>query len=182
MVKIVNIVASGDLGQEFDLVALSESLDLTNIQYDPETFPGLQVRLSPEGPVMSIFSTGSYTITGVKTKSELKSVFIQVTSAIEILLSESMTPGNPEINNITCKDDLGKELDLSALSIGLGTEQTEYEPEQSHFVYYRPSDHDCVITIAANGQVVITGLKDKKDAERAFNHLKAKIETLFSKE
>lgn len=180
MVQIINIVASGDLGREFDLASLSEDLDLPHIQYDPETFPGAQLRLSPEGAVMTVFSTGSYTITGVQTDAELRSVFTEIVSSINDILSKSVSPEYPVVGNLACKAALEKELDLAAVSIGLGIEHTEYEPEQSPFVYYRPNDTNCVITIASNGQVVITGIKEKREAEQAFSHLQAKIDCLFS--
>ncbi|EMA29087.1 TATA-box-binding protein [Haloarcula japonica] len=180
MIRIINIVASGDLGQEFDLVSLSEDLDLPHIQYEPEIFPGVQLRLSPKGAVMTIFSTGSYTITGVQSESELRSIFTEVVSAINEILSESVKPEYPTVNNLACKAALERELDLAAVSIGLGTEHTEYEPEQSPFVYYRPDNTNCVITIANNGKVVITGVEEKKEAERAFSYLQAEIDRLFS--
>lgn len=180
MVKVVNIVASGDLGREYDLVALSEDLDIPHIQYEPETFPGLQVRFELDGAVMSIFSSGKYTITGVKTEPELESVYKNVINAIQKLESDDVSREFPVIRNLVCKGDLGREIDLPSLSVALGMEYTEYEPEQSAFVYYWPEKVDCLITIPTNGQVIITGIVQKEDAERAFDYLQTRIESLFS--
>jgi transcription initiation factor TFIID TATA-box-binding protein len=180
MVKIVNIVASGDLGREYDLVELSKDLDIPHIQYEPENFPGLQVRFEKGGPVLSLFSSGKYTITGVETQSELESVYTNVLNTIQKLDSDDVSRESPVIRNLVCKGDLGREIDLPSISLALGMEDTEYEPEQSSFVYYWPEKVDCLITIPSNGQVIITGIVQKKDAERAFSHLQTRIESLFS--
>lgn len=180
MVKIVNIVASGDLGREYDLIALSKDLDIPHIQYEPETFPGLQVRFDADGAVMSIFSSGKYTITGVKTESELESIYTDVITAIQKLESDDVTRESPVIRNLVCRGDLGREIDLPSLSVALGMKYTEYEPEQSAFVYYRPEKVDCLIMIPTNGQVSITGIVRREDAERAFDYLQTQIESLFS--
>lgn len=180
MVKIVNIVASGNLGREYDLVALSEDLEIPYIQYEPETFPGLQVRFDSDGAVMSIFSSGKYTITGVKTRSDLEYIFKEVKKSIQKIEPDNGTEESPEIRNLVCKGDLGRELDLPSLLVALGMDYTEYEPEQSPFVYYWPQEVDCLITIPTNGQVIITGIQQREDAERAFKNLQTKIESLFS--
>ena len=180
MVKVVNIVASGDLGREYDLGALSEDLDMPHIQYEPETFPGLQVRSQLDGGVMSIFSSGKYTVTGVKSEPELESLYNNVTNSIKKLDSDGVNSDLPEIRNLVCKGRLKRELNLPPLSVALGKDHTEYEPEQSGFIYYRPEEVDCLITIPSNGQVSITGIEKKRDAELAFSQLKTKIESLFS--
>jgi transcription initiation factor TFIID TATA-box-binding protein len=45
-----------------------------------------------------------------------------------------LAAGNrPENRNLICKANLGREVGLSALGIGLGLHNIEYEPEQSLF-------------------------------------------------
>lgn len=181
MVDIVNIVAVGYLGREYDLNKVSKDIDLPYVQYNPKKFPGLQVRLCSDGPVMSIFSSGKYTITGVTTKEEMKSIFDNVKAAIEDLgIKLGKEVREPEIRNLVCKADLKREVDLPTLTIALGTEATEYEPEQSAFVYYWPEKFDCLITIPSNGEVVITGIQEIEEAERAFNYLQMQIDSIFS--
>jgi transcription initiation factor TFIID TATA-box-binding protein len=88
----------------------------------------------------------------------------------------------PEIKNLICKGDLGREINLDALVIALGMQNAEYEPEQSPFVYYWPEKADCLITIPSNGQCIITGVGTLQEAEEAFELSKKRIEQLFSKE
>jgi len=63
---IQNIVASADLGQELNLNAIAMSLDLENIEYEPEQFPGLVYRLSDPKVVVLLFGSGKLVITGGK--------------------------------------------------------------------------------------------------------------------
>jgi transcription initiation factor TFIID TATA-box-binding protein len=175
---IVNIVAVGYYGQELDLEALSADLETYEAKYDPQSFPGLQIRLEPEGAVLLLFSSGKCTITGAKTRSEVDSIFCKVLSIIRDLglnLKESVQ--TPDIKNIVCKGDLKRDVDLAALTIALGMELTEYEPEQSPFVYYWPKEIDCLITIPSNGEIIVTGIKKTEDAERALVHLKNQVES-----
>ena len=71
-------------------------------------------------------------------------------------------------------------MNLNALSIGLGLEAVEYEPEQFPGLIYRPPDFPAVLLVFANGNAVITGAADGKTAEEAFNHLQTKVEGLLA--
>lgn len=180
MVEVVNIVASGHVGRELDLGALYTDLNIPNKIYEPESSPGLQLRFEPDGPVIIIYSTGTYTIMGATTEEEVDETydaFIYALSKLEIKVRE--IDQRPEISNLICKDYLERELNLPALTIALDMERVEYEPEQSPFVYYWPEKFDCLITIPANGEVIITGVTTTEQAERAFEHLQDQIESLI---
>jgi len=63
MVKVVNIVGSGSLETEFDLKSVSA--DLGSIaDYDPKKYPGMYVRLDENTPLITLYRTGKYIITG----------------------------------------------------------------------------------------------------------------------
>lgn len=64
---VQNIVASGDLKTQFvDLDILAINLGLENVEYEPESFPGLVYRLKEMKMVLLLFSTGKVIITGGK--------------------------------------------------------------------------------------------------------------------
>ena len=75
--------------------------------------------------------------------------------------------------------DIGQQLNLSALAIGLGLEVTEYEPEQFPGLVYRPTDHDCVMLVFASGKVIITGTIDVESAEEVVADFLDEMDTLF---
>lgn len=179
--EIVNIVASGNLGVELDLQNIHDDLNLENIKFEPSKFPGLQIRFKEEGPVLILFSSGSYTIVGAKSHDQIKSNYDRLTEILQELgVNHKPEAGQPTIKNLICKDILGHEIDLDALVITLGFENIEYEPEQSPFVYYWPEDADCLITIPASGQCIITGVTTLGEAEEAFKAFQNRIERLVS--
>lgn len=73
---------------------------------------------------------------------------------------------------------LDEMVSLNALSIGLGLEVTEYEPEQFPGLVHRPEGIGAVLLVFANGQLVITGTKDDETAELAYNHLQSEVQEL----
>jgi len=180
MVNIVNVVASGHVGRELDLSAIYDDIDVHEKIYDPGQFPGLQLRFGGEGAVLILYSTGAYSIMGAKSEEELEQIYRALAMAVDdIGIDIKDTGQRPEVRNLICKANLGREVDLSALTIGLGFENVEYEPEQSPFLYYWPEDPDCLITIPTNGEVIITGVETEEQAERAFEQFQNKISELF---
>lgn len=62
-ILIQNIVANYDLSVELDLSVMALALDLENIEYEPEQFPGLIYRTSNNSTVL-VFGNGKCVITG----------------------------------------------------------------------------------------------------------------------
>lgn len=82
------------------------------------------------------------------------------------------------VQNVVCTAELDDDVDLMALSIGLGLESIEYEPEQFPGLIYRPLEYPVVLLVFANGKVVITGALDISIAEEAFTHPQSRIRSL----
>lgn len=180
MVKVVNIVASGHLDREFDLLSLATDLEAPEVTYDPETFPGLQIRFEESGPVLIVYSTGAYTIMGAKTESQLNSLYREFRSSLmELGVEIDRNGSEPEVRNLICKGDLERAIDLNALTLELSLERIEYEPEQSPFVYYWPEELNCLMTIPSNGEIIVTGITRQEQAEAALDHLQKMVESLF---
>lgn len=180
MVEIVNVVASGYIGREFDLAALQSDLNAYEKSYEPERFPGLQLRFEDESAVLILYSTGAYSIMGAKSEEDIERVYDALAKSVgELDIDITAADKRPEVRNLICKADLGREINLSALTVGLGLEKAEYEPEQSPFLYYRPEEVDCLITIPTNGEIIITGVDMEEQAEQAFAHLQNRIDNLI---
>jgi transcription initiation factor TFIID TATA-box-binding protein len=78
-----------------------------------------------------------------------------------------------EMKNIVATAELDSTLSLEAIAIGLGLEQTEYEPEQFPALVFRFQDG--VILIFASGKLICTGLTDANEIESTINHIAIKI-------
>ncbi len=68
-VKIVNIVASIDLGGKVDIENSAKSLDKT--MYEPEQFPGLIYRMDEPKVVVLLFITGKTVCTGARKEEDV---------------------------------------------------------------------------------------------------------------
>jgi transcription initiation factor TFIID TATA-box-binding protein len=71
-VVITNMVCSYNLGKYININKLSVTLNLENIEYEPEQFPGLVYRIKDPRIVVLIFSSGKIILTGGKTLEDVK--------------------------------------------------------------------------------------------------------------
>jgi len=175
-IEIQNVVASTGIDQELDLETLTQ--DIPGSDFDPDNFPGLVYRTQEPKAAALIFRSGKIVCTGASSVEE-------VHSALEIVFDELRNLGipfndSPEITvqNIVSSADLGTNLNLNALAIGLGLEDVEYEPEQFPGLVYRMDDPELVILLFGSGKIVITGGKKSDDASAAVENISEKIDDL----
>jgi len=176
VVTIVNIVASGSLPLELDLERLSFDIGESLAKYDPEKHPGMYLRFDEDAPLITVYRTGKYIITGAESEEESEAFRDEFLA----LLSEMGVIAEPDdewfsIQNYVCTGEMGRTQNLNALAIGLGLENTEYEPEQFPGLIYRPEHRECTLLIFATGKVVITGARDIQAAEDTFEELRQQL-------
>jgi len=179
MTTIVNVVGSGDLGAELDLQNLGTDLSVPFTEYDPSNYHGLYVRLVEGGPLITVYQSGKYIISGCSSFQELETTNEKFISKIADLriCARSIDTGFT-VQNVVCTEELSSAVDLNTLSVGLGLETVEYEPEQFPGLVYHPPEIGAVILVFANGKVVITGASDVTTAEDAFTQLQTHLQSL----
>ncbi|MEK6902741.1 MAG: hypothetical protein AABX02_04110 [archaeon] len=67
--EVVNLVATGNLHQNLDLFATAMQLD--NVEYEPEQFPGAILRLDDPKLTMLLFKNGKVICAGAKNEKEM---------------------------------------------------------------------------------------------------------------
>ncbi|AKU08303.1 TATA-box-binding protein [Haloferax gibbonsii] len=173
MVEIVNVVASGALDVELDLERLADDIGEPVARYDPDKYPGMYLRFEEDAPLITVYRTGKFIITGADSEEEsysLRERFLNLFSDMGVIEEPEDEWFN--IQNYVCTAELGEAQNLNALAIGLGLEKTEYEPEQFPGLIYRPDSGECVVLIFATGKVVITGARELEIAEKTFEELR----------
>ena len=71
ILKIQNLVGAGELGLDLNLNRLA--MKLSNVEYEPEQFPGLVYKIkNPFRASFLLFSNGKIVCTGVKSKEEME--------------------------------------------------------------------------------------------------------------
>lgn len=182
--SVVNIVGSGKLNIELELSAVAEDLQnfdqIETAEHSRNQGNRILVRFVSTDYLGIVAPTGVYVFTGGDTEEglyESKQTLLHLFSEMSIIPSEELAQGEIvdefEIKNLVVTADLEKELNLDSLAIGIGLEQTEYEPEQFPGLIYR-SDHSTML-IFATGKIVITGIKLKETASSEFDKLRAKL-------
>ena len=156
--EVTNIVGSFEIGRPIDLMSLSS--DLEGAEYHPETNSSMVYRINGERSITILAHTsGRESITGAKDRSDLQEARDRFISELEELgIETNISDEEIIVQNIVSTYNFGREFDLSALSIGLGLENIEYEPEQFPGLIYRTEIGPTVL-IFNSGKCVITGAK-----------------------
>lgn len=164
--RIENIVATVIFEHQLDLDLIEQGV--SNIEYNPDQFPGLILRLDSPKVTALIFRSGKMVVTGAKKTSDLIKA---VKKILRMFLKSSVSiSGKPriQIQNIVASANLGMEVLLEKAAYLL--ENTMYEPEQFPGLIYRLVDPKVVLLIFSSGKMVITGAKSEEEVEKAVNH------------
>lgn len=175
-VEVQNVVGAADLDRELDLMALAT--DLTNTDYDPERFAGLLYRTRDPVATVMVFRSGKVTVTGASTIGDMREAFEEFADTLRDLGIPFEPMSEIETQNLVANADLGERLNLSAIAIGLGLEQTEYEPEQFPGLVYRLDAPEVVILLFGTGKTVITGATDRMTIETAVETVTERLNDL----
>jgi transcription initiation factor TFIID TATA-box-binding protein len=172
--EVANIVGSADLGIEIDLDVLEEELDVEDVFTRQG---GLYFKFESDSPTMIVARTGTYIITGADSTEVLDNTRKKVLQEFtDINLIDKPRDNGFSINNIVYSVDTNNEIDLTELSIVIGFEQVEYEPEQFPGLIYRPEGTDSVGLIFSTGKMVITGATNRQEAEEAYSSIENKLQ------
>ncbi len=164
--RIENIVATVIFEHQLDLDIIEQGIP--NIEYNPDQFPGLILRLDSPKVTALIFRSGKMVITGAKRTTDLIKAVKRI---LRMFVKSGVTiTGKPriQIQNIVASANLGMEVLLEKAAYLL--ENTMYEPEQFPGLIYRLTDPKVVLLIFSSGKMVITGAKSEEEVEKAVNH------------
>jgi len=173
--KIENVVATV-------VVEITEKIDLNiiarkhaDVEYNPERFPGLVMRILKPKATILIFSTGKMVVTGLRKANEAGQV---VEKVLKNIRKAGIKVSNPEITiqNIVASGDLHTNIDLNMAAIVM--EYAMYEPEVFPGLIYRMQDPKTVFLIFSTGRIVCTGAKKKEIVREAVKKLNKEVRKL----
>ena len=173
--KIENVVATV-------VVEITEKIDLNiiarkhaDVEYNPERFPGLVMRILKPKATILIFSTGKMVVTGMRKASEADRV---VEKVLKNIRKAGIKVSNPEITiqNIVASGDLHTNIDLNMAAIVM--EYAMYEPEVFPGLIYRMQEPKTVFLIFSTGRIVCTGAKKKEIVREAVRKLNKEVRRL----
>ena len=168
-IVIQNVVASINLFTTIDLVTAYQTLiddDDLFVSYNPETFPGLILKIKKPKISSLVFSSGKLVLTGAKSTNMvhegvmqmikiLRTVGTSITEDPEIIVQNIVASGH--FNHRTIN------LELAALWL----EHSMYEPEQFPGLIYRLAEPKTVLLLFQSGNLVCTGAKTEEQVRQA---------------
>ena len=173
--KIENVVATVvmEITEKIDLTIIARKYE--DVEYNPERFPGLIMRIKDPKATFLIFSTGKMVITGLRRAVEAKP---GVTKVIKYIRKAGIKVDNPviTIQNIVASGNLHTFIDLNMAAIVM--DNAMYEPEVFPGVIYRMKEPKTVFLLFSTGKVVCTGAKNKEIVREAFIKLTQDIKEL----
>jgi transcription initiation factor TFIID TATA-box-binding protein len=158
-VKIENIVCSGTLNQEINLMDLSRA---GVIEYDPEMYHAGYIKTN--GHSITLYRTGKYIMPGMKSFEDMKDTFDKVCSILSTVLDEGRFSA-PAVRNMVCSSIAPYPLDLERMFIELLNRdyQVSYEPESFPGLILRTEG--CTFNVFASGKFLILGCTEQSVAE-----------------
>lgn len=179
-VDIVNIVGMITYQQELALEALanafSEQDEITSVTYDPTENHWLQTRFAPDDTYVAFYRSGRCSTVGCQSIEHFHETADQVIDVMQDLLEFEYEP-EVEVSNIVATADLGTPIPLEVLTLELGLDAVEYEPEQFPALIYRTEDH--VILVFSSGKLLCTGITDLDDVAAAIERFTTRIQSVL---
>lgn len=189
--SVVNLVFSGKLSLELELSAVAEDLRdfkfVEDVEHSRRKGNRLLIHFVDNDPLVILAPSGVYVVTGGDNYGETdkaREYLLRALSKMGIISSSK--PSSEEIidefapRNIVLTADTQEEINLDTLAVGLGLENTEYEPEQFPGLVYRPSSSSCTILAFSSGKVVITGVTSESVAQEEFEDFTEKLEQFIN--
>ncbi|MBP7708616.1 TATA-box-binding protein [Candidatus Pacearchaeota archaeon] len=169
--KVQNIVATTSLEEEVSLSKLARTQP--NTEYNPETFPGLVLRIKQPKSAVLVFSSGNLVCTGVKSIAQVREVIDQVIKQLKKIGVHVKIKPKINVQNIVASGSINLDLNLNTLSLEL--ENTEYEPEQFPGLVYKLENPTATFLLFSNGKLVCTGTKNKDQLEESMKQLNKNV-------
>ncbi len=176
---VANVVGMITYQQELDLSALAETFsehgEITSVTYKPAENHWLQTRFAPDDTYVAFYRSGRCSVVGCKSIEHFKIVVQRVNSVMHDLLDFDYEP-EIKVSNIVATMDLDTHISLEALTVELGLDQVEYEPEQFPALMYR--DINYVILVFSTGKLLCTGLTDLDAVSEAIDDIVEQIQAI----
>lgn len=168
-IVIQNVVASINLFTTIDLVTAYQTLiddDDLFVSYNPETFPGLILKIKKPKISSLVFSSGKLVLTGAKSTEMVHEGVVQMTKILRTVGTKIDEDPEIIVQNIVASGHFNHRtinLELAALWL----EHSMYEPEQFPGLIYRLAEPKTVLLLFQSGNLVCTGAKTETQVRQA---------------
>ena len=173
--KIQNIVATTSLEKPIPLTKLARTQP--NTEYNPESFPGVILRVKEPKSAVLVFSSGKLVCTGTKSAAQVRQVIDAVIKQLKKINVKIETKPKITVQNIVASGSIDLKLNLNFLALEM--ENVEYEPEQFPGLVYKLSNPTATFLLFSNGKLVCTGTKNKEQLEESMDQLLKNVKAVL---
>ena len=167
-IKVVNLVVTSDLKHKLNLEKIASTL--SKVEYNPEQFPGLVLRIKEPKTSALLFTSGKIVCTGAKDISNAKKAVHKIIDSLKKVKIKITIEPKLEIQNLVGAGELGVSLNLNSLAMKL--RNVEYEPEQfPGLVYKIKNPFHATFLLFSNGKIVCTGAKSEEEMKKCLEQL-----------
>ncbi|MFX1502997.1 MAG: TATA-box-binding protein [Promethearchaeota archaeon] len=173
--KINNIVATAKMKitEKMNLVKIARKLH--DCEYHPERFPGVVYRSDNPRATFLIFSSGKMVITGLEFVQDAEKAVMKLLKKLK-KIGIKLTDPIISIQNLVSSGDLHTDINLNKAVLLM--EYVMYEPEVFPGLIYNMKDPRAVFLLFSTGKYVCTGIKKKRNLEKAIIKLTQKVKNL----
>lgn len=164
--KIENIVYSGTLNQEFDLVRLRDVCDC--VEYGKNKYPGAYLLI--DNHRITLYRTGRYIMPGMKSAEDMENTFDRMKDILAPYADIQLFQ-KPTVRNMVCSSNLGKSLLLDQIYIELVSRDYDVSYEPEAFPGMILKTENCTYNIFRGGRFIILGCTSVTDAQIAEDYL-----------
>jgi len=167
-IRIVNLVITTDLNHKLNLEKIASTL--LRVEYNPEQFPGLVMKIKDPKTSALLFTSGKVVCTGAKSISYARKSIHKIIDSLKKVNVKIKIEPKLKIQNLVGTGELGFNLNLNVLAMRL--HNTEYEPSQfPGLVYKIKQPFHANFLLFSNGKIVCTGTKSKKEMQMCIEQL-----------
>ena len=167
-IRVVNLVVTTDLKHNLHLEKIASTL--SNVEYNPEQFPGLVLRIKEPKTSALLFTSGRVVCTGAKNMAGAKKAVHKIIDYLKKVKIKITIEPILKIQNLVGTGELGLDLNLNVLAMKL--RNIEYEPEQFPGLVYKMKDpYHSTFLLFSNGKIVCTGTKSENEMKKCLKQL-----------
>ena len=175
-IKVENVVAFAALGNKISLTELIGKL--SDVEYDPERFPGVVYRIKNPRAAALIFSSGKIVCTGARSVKLAKEAMHKIVDKVRETGVDLPTEFEIRIENIVASTQIHVKNKLNLEDLAYKLENSEYEPESFPGLVYRLRDPKAAFLLFGSGKIICTGARRVEDIHTALEKFKATLEEL----
>lgn len=170
--EIVNVVGTASMGVQVDLERVDKLID--GVRYEPDTFPGMIMRLAKPKCSALLFKSGKAVCSGATSTDMAAAGVVRVAEILRSVGVDADESPQITITNMVATSEIGCRVRQEAAARSIP--RSMYDPDMFPGTVCRRPDTTCVILLFASGKMVCTGAKTEADIVQAVNQMATSLE------